>query len=307
MTINALLEELGVEFQPDERSLFLEEVSKTARDMGSTLDASAPLTPAGESAQRIQELTSELDKDVAEFSPRLQVIPLNERDFAMHSLALSPDIAALMTRFNFYLVNIPITLFPKAGCGFVQLNCIVEFSPGIPTAERAVAYQIFPDQEWQDIIKFEQGLAVGLDEKLEFKVDTARLKVEMPALSSEAKAAIGVKAAGNAGLVLGPFNYKIRRPKIQTAGRGNVKVHWRLDSAEYFEQEEPRLGVLLQVPKQISRVDAVGVLKATRDVHFLTANLRNVLELVRERTRNFFETGTPKTAGQPWLDIMAGL
>jgi len=311
MSVNNLSQEFDFVFEPDERKLFLQEVSTTAQRLSTSLGeverTGGGAEPADEAVLFIQKLTSELEQDTTEFSPRLDVIPLRQQDFAARGVNPSPSVASLLERFNFYLVHIPITLFPKAGYAFVQLDCIIEFNPGKPPAERPVAFQIFPDQEWQDVIRFEQGLAIGLNENLEFKVDKARLSTELPNLSAEAQAAIGLKAAGNAGLILGPFNYRIRRPKIQTGGRGNVKVRWRLDSAEYFEQEEPQLGVLLQVPKNVTKVDAVAVLQASRDFRLLSANLKHVLRFVRERTKNFFEAGAPKSDSRPWYDITAGI
>ncbi len=309
MSINNLSQEFDFAFEPAERKSFLQEVSATAQKLSTPLGANdtSGVGQPNESAQFIQNLMSELEQDTTEFSPLLEVIPLRQQDFAAHQINPPSHIASLLERFNFYLVHIPITLFPKAGYAFVQLDCIIEFNPGKPSTERPVAFQIFPDQEWQDVIRFEQGFAIGLNENLEFKVDKARVSAELPNLTAEAQAAIGLKAAGNAGLILGPFNYRIRRPKIQTGGRGNVKVRWRLDSAEYFEQEEPQLGVLLQVPKNVTKVDAVAVLQASRDFRLLSANLKHVLRFVRERTKNFFEAGAPKSDSRPWYDITAGV
>jgi len=311
LNLENLYTELGLTFRPEERILFLQDMAATAQDykreLGSGDNESSSAEQVDEGSRQIQELMNELEEETAEFSPRLDVLPLSKKDFADRGLEVPPVVSGLMRRFDFYLLHFPITLFPKPGWGFGYLECIVEFNPGRPPAERPVAYQIFPEEEWQDVIRANQGLAMGVNENLEFKVDLERLGAELPDLSPMARAKVALKASGTAGLILGPFNYRIRRAKIQTGGRGNVKVRWRLDSEEYFEQEELRLGVVLQVPKTVSRVDIIGVLKAYRDFHLFTAHLRYLLRYVRERTRNFFEQGAPLSREGVWKDVTANI
>lgn len=309
MSAESLLSELDVDFRPDERALFFQEAKAAAESYASTLgrEATAESPQDDETGLQTQALLDELERETAEFSPVLPVVPLRRKHFVDLGLQCPPHIAHLMRRFDFYLVHFPITLVPKPGWGFQQLDCIVEFNPDQPPTERPVVYHIFPQEDWEDIIRFQQGLAIGLDENLEFKVDLKRLAVELPNLDTAQQAKIGAKAAGLAGLVVGPFNYRIRRPKIVSRGQGNVKVRWRLESEAYVGEEEPQLGVVLQVPKDVSQVNAVGALKVGKDFHTFTAHLRHLMRFVRERTRTYFERGAPLVQTQPWKDITAGL
>jgi len=309
MSIASLHEELGVDFRPGERGAFLQEMAAVARDYRGLLgDEEAALTAeVDDLSQHIQRLAQELEEDTAEFSPVRDIVPLRSDHFADHGLDVPAHIADLMRRFDYYLLHIPIVLFARGGWAFAQLECIIEFNPGRPPNERAVAYQIFPADDWQDVIRASQGLAIGLDENLEFKVDVKRLALELPDLSAEARAKVGTKAAGKAGLVLGPFDYRIRRPRVISKGRGHVKVRWRLEGAEHFEEEEPTLGVVLQVPKDVSQVDVIGVLKASKDSRALTDDVRHLLPYVRERTRNFLKGGAPLTDALQLTNVTAGL
>jgi hypothetical protein len=308
MSIEDLYSEMGVTFQPTQRRLFLQEVAAAARDLRSSLGPiDDPAEVQDESERDIQELMGQFERDIVEFSPRLDVLPLGRKDFKDRNILVPSHIANLFKRFNFFLVHFPITLFPKAGYAFVQLDCIVEFNRGRSPLDRPVAYQIFPEMEWEDVIRFEQGLAVGLDENFEFRVDVERLKRQWPGLGADVRAAVGAKAAGRAGLIAGPFDYRIRRPKIQTGGQGNVKVRWRLDSEEYFQQEEPQLGLVLQVPKTLSCVDACGAIKAVRNFQFFTTPLRYLLQYVKTSTRSFFKAGIPVVDGKDWQNITAGV
>lgn len=304
MSIGDLYAELGVDFQPDDRQKFLQEFADVARDYQSHL---GPAEGKGIRDTQLEDLAAELGKDVVTFSPQLTALALSKKMFSDLQLKIPPFLANLLKRYNFYLVNFPITVLPRPGGGFVQLECIVEFNPGSSPAKRPVAYQIFPQEEWQSVIHAWQGARVGLNESLEFKLDPIQATAKLPELDLPAQAEIKLKMAGQAGLVFGPFDYDIKRPKIISRGQGNVKVYWRMESEKVVTHEEPRLGVVLQVPKDVSRVDAIGVLKALPTFHYFTADVRNVAELMSRVGGNFFRKGAPVTDDMPWDDITAGL
>ncbi len=303
MSVDSLYAELGVDFQPNDRQIFLQELADVAYAYKTPLGSEAKTK---NDSNRLIELVAELGREVAEFSPKLAIVPLRKKLFADLHLKIPPYIANLLKRFHFYLVDFPITLFPKPGWGFERLECRVEFNPDHSSTERPVAYQIFPHEEWQDIINAWQDLTVGLDENFEFKADSAQPTEQLLNLSPPAKAAIELKMAGKAGLILGPFNHYVRRPKILSRGRGNVKVMWRLEGEEKIMQTEPRLGVVLQVPKHVSRIDAIGALAVFRNFHFFTSELRDVLDFLSKPAKNFLKSGAPGTDKKLWNDIVAG-
>lgn len=304
MEIDNLYDELGIDFAPSERQEFIEELSDVAKAYKSHLGSEAPTKGV---SSPLDKFVEELGKEVAELSPKISVIPLNKKMFTELSLEIPPNIANLMKRFNFFLVDFPITLVPRPGWGFERMECRVEFNPGLPNSDRPTAYQIFPQEEWQDVVHAWQGLNIGLDENLEFKVDPTIPMDELNNLTPAVKAAIEQKIAGKAGLILGPFNYYVRKSKIRSQGRGNVKVIWRLEGEERILQTEPRLGVVLQVPKHVSQIDAIGALAVFRTFHFFTAELRDVMDFLSEPTKNFLLKGAPATDKKPWDDITAGI
>ena len=57
-------------------------------------------------------------------------------------------------------------------------------------------------------------------------------------------------------LVVGPFDDHVRRPKVQSAGAGDMQAYWRLDGQDSVEPEDLRVIVVLRVPKgEIGRCD----------------------------------------------------
>ena len=309
MSNDSVYSDLGFELRPDERRLFLHEMAEVARSYkGSLGPEDEAMQSTDEAGRRIQQLMSELGEETAKFSPRLDVVPLRHKQFASRGLQVPPSLTDRMQRYNFYLLNIPITLMPKAAWGFTHLECKIKFNPEQqPAADRPIAYQIFPHEEWEDLIRAQVGMVVGLDENLEFKADLDQLSLVLPHLHPTVQAQVGFKARSGAQLIVGPFNYHIQRPKIISRGRGNVEVQWRLDSEKYFKGEEPRLGVVLQVPKGVTRVDVVGALQAFRNPALFGTSLFTLLRYVRERTKLFFERGAPLLDGNEWTDVIAGM
>lgn len=304
MSLDRLYAELGVEFQPEEQENFFHELTDVARDHRGWLGDEEATDDA---PSKLEMLAKELGKERVNFAPRPAVIALRPKLFADLHLEAPPYIRQLFDRFNFYLVDFPITMIPRPGGGFAQLDCIVEFNPDAPADKRPVAYQVFPQEEWQEVIHAWQGVNVGIDENLEFKVDPLEAAEKLSTLSLPVKAAVELKTAAKAGLVLGPFDYHIRRPKIISRGRGDAKVYWRLESENQLMENQPRFGMVLQVPKDVEQVDAIGVLAARRTFHFLTSDLGHLVEYLSDRARKFFERDTPPTDKKPWNAITNGV
>lgn len=303
MYLDDLYGELAVGFEPEERGAFLRELEYISLAREAELGG-VGVDPTGPNPLMV--LSAEIGEEEVSLSPRLPVTALDAERFQRNNLRISPNLQDLMKRWNFFLVDFPFTLLSRSGWGFHRLEMRVAFNPDRPPEDQPVIYQIFPHEEWQDILHAWQGLEIGLDENLEFKLDPDQAAQLMQTASLPLRAGVTAKAAGRAGLLVGPFDYYIRRPKIQSQGRGNIKAIWRLEGEEAIQQKEPRLGVVLQVPRRVKQVDGYGVLAVYRKFHFFsTETMREVKDFLTNRTRSFFELGAPATAKQPWPDMLA--
>ncbi len=73
---------------------------------------------ADETAERLAGMLRELGKETAEFSPTLGVYYLAPDLFTERGLQMPATVADLMSRYDFYLVNVPVTLVPRSGWTF---------------------------------------------------------------------------------------------------------------------------------------------------------------------------------------------
>src|SRR5438094_870079 len=170
MDADTLYAELGLQFQPGDRHLYLQELADIARDYRSAL---GPEERRGGATTALQDLTAELGKESVVFSPTLPVRPLTMKLISDLHVEIPPHVGNLLRVSRFYLVDFPITMFPRPGWAFVRLDCIVEFNPGATSPKRPTAYQIFPDEKWEEVMRAWQGFKLGVDENLEFKLDPA--------------------------------------------------------------------------------------------------------------------------------------
>jgi len=274
---DALIDEAVEMFQ---RSGPLESVTRSARNWS--------FSPETDVVGILQALKAEK----AAFGPCPEVLPLDSEALKSRGVDLDTRVRTLLDRFDFYNVTFPVTLFPKRGWAFDRLECQVEFNPGESPDRRPLAHDIFPGSDWETLAKATMHLEIGITEALEF-----RAKAAAPSLASAG--AEGQLSAG-AGFIFPPREYHVKRARIVSRGKNASEVFWRLDDESFFEKDEPRLGVILKVPKGVTPVKAKGMLAAYRSFHKLGADLGVLMEYLSERVRSFFTKGAPLVDRGEW-------
>jgi hypothetical protein len=241
---------------------------------------------------KVAAVLRDLKAEKASFGLRPEVLPLDLA--ALEESGIAPDhrVRGLLERFHFYAVTFPVTLFPKRGWAFDRLECQIEFNPGEEAQRRPVAHDIFPSSAWQTLARASMKLEVGVTEGLEFR--TPRLDVGLLAGDASGKLAAG------AGFVFPPREYAIKRARIVSRGQDDCEIFWRLDDAKFFEDDTPRLGVILKVPPGVEPVRAAGMLAAYRSFRLLSASLGEIMDYMSERVRGFFEHGAPLVDRGEW-------
>lgn len=288
------------------RDELLAEALEIIRYSDVTLSSNQSPEEINEKKAQAIDTTKKLKEEQALFSPRLDVIPLTKEKFEQRNIQLPDDLEYRMKNNDFYLISIPVTLFPLAGWAFTRLECYLEFCPEEKDAnQRPIIHEIFPEDVWQEILTFEDSLNLGLDENLAFRAEIEKLEGKWKQLSGDVQGKISANFGGKANLVVGPFSYRIRRSKILGRGRGNVQAFWRLDSNQYVQQEDVSLGVVLSVPKtRALPVFAVGQLQAYHSSQLLSSDIfRDWFPTFSRLLKSWFENGSPIEGSQKWENI----
>lgn len=249
-------------------------------------------------------LVKELQGDAAEFAKSPVVRKITEDTFATGNLKIGERFKELSLDNNLYCVEFPVYLHPKRGWGFNKLEAIVEFNPGADPLTRPKAFRILPEKQFQTQLLAGTHLEFALDENLEFSAKSGLLDTKVGNAQASANAAAGAKTATGFNLLAGPFTYTVKRAKIEHSAVGLEKVFWRVDGAEFFQENDFPFVVVLQVPKATKELKVAGVMQAYRYFSFLSADLQDAVSELGRRLRTFFEAGLPKQDKQVW-DITA--
>jgi len=300
-------EKLGFSFDfgGSDRQDLLAEATRTIKGVTSELgpESAAPEAKAASPALRLLE---ELNAEVAEFGAYPEVLPLREEHFTLHQLPVPPRFADLSLKNDFFWVRLPINLSSQPNRPFNKLECAVEFNPGGGDPHlRPSARLILPDRKFAKLLEVQDSLSLHINEEFEFEAGLPKKEAGgEPGAELPVKGAIGgeveAKAAGGLGFVAGPFTYRIKKAQIEHSGTGLEKVFWRITGAEFFQEDQPTLVIVLQVPKTLTEVKIAAALQAYHYFNLGAAGITELLRYFGERLKSFFEKGAPKPATTEW-------
>jgi hypothetical protein len=222
--------------------------------------AAAPATPAERAALQEREQFVRSGVDLAS---------------AVYARHLQSD-----NRFAYYYLAVPLTVFPPPGTYIAAVEVELHFNPG-SADERPFVRDIFPKQEFQDEVKLEGGLTVGISDALQFAwvVVSGTAQVTLPFVDTL------LKVLPDNQLTIQPSDYAflMRKPLTMTSIRGSDIAFWRFNGRDRFEQPEPlQFGVIFGVPLAIRTVRVAKTLRARRRNQSLKTRLAHDLERIQK-------------------------
>lgn len=281
------------DFTGPSRADLLSEAQRTISGLGSELGREPG--PGGESgSEAAQRLLSQLGQSIVELGAYPEVIQLKEEHFSEHGFDAPKRFKDLSKLYRFYWLRIPLTLQPAENMPFVKLQCAVEFNPDTREGHlRPRAHMILPDRKFKKLLELSDSLELGIGENFEFEAAAGIPKLQAGKLKAEAEGGVSAKAAGRLGFIVGPFTYTLKRAQVEHSPTDTEKVFWRLEGAEFFQEDEPTLIVVLKVPIAVKEVQIAAALEASHKFNLLAADLGDALLYFRERVANFFRKGAP--------------
>jgi hypothetical protein len=234
------------------------------------------------------------------------VYRISDKDFIARDKPAPVQFRELAKDFNFYWIRFPVGLKPEINWGFNMIEVRVEFNPGQPPHMRPKAYAILPKKEFQTLLGVNSSLEVSLNEKLEFEAGTGEQTLHAGTASAQLKADVSGVAKAGAGAVFGPFSYHIKKARIDHSATGMEWVFWRIDGAEFFQEDTPELVVITQVPKQTKVVAIKAELQASRYFNTGAAPWQAVVKRIPDALFGYFDKGMPLRDEKPW-DITPSL
>ena len=250
-------------------------------------------------------LVREFATEEASLAAYPDVYRITGKDFVAKGKPAPVALTELTHNFDYLWIRFPVGLRPARGWAFHLIEVRIEFNPSDPPQVRPKAYAILPKQEFQTLLKANTHLQIALDESLQFSAKAALPEADLGQVSATGSAKLSAVAKAGAGAVFGPFDYTIKRARIEHSATGLEWVFWRIDGAEFFQDDSPELVVIAQVPKHTKAVVVNAQLQASRQFNLLSAPLRSVIEHIPQMFREFFKKGMPLRDNRTW-DIAVG-
>jgi hypothetical protein len=280
----------------DRRALLLEAANRIDALRGFLGDEKSGLSETPEAA-----LLRSLTEDKAEFGDAPGIFPVVNDYFISQNLEVPYNFKQWSQTYNFYWLDVPLNLFPRSNWAFNKLEVAIEFNSHITNdGSRPKSYQILPDRKFRTLAKLHGHFEVHLNGNFEFSAKIADLKGAIGIAEAQLNAGIDSKVAAGAGLAIPPYVYSLKVAKIEHTPPGIVEVRWRLDGAEFFQENMPRLTVIFQIPKTTRELKIAAAMQAYRHFNFASAGLRDGIKELSPSMRRFFKGGMPVLATTSW-------
>ncbi|MEN6375098.1 MAG: hypothetical protein ABFD75_10015 [Smithella sp.] len=232
--------------------------------------------------------------DEASFAQTLVVYEITDKDFLAKNRQVPVPFSQLTQQYRFFWVYFPTVLFPRHDWAFNMIEMKIAMkAPEKPPHLQPKAFHILPNSQFQPLLEVNTRLEVRLDENFE-------LKAQVPESGLHVSGAVDAKVAAAGGFVAGPFSYHIKKAKIQHTATGAETVFWRLDGAEFFQEDSPEIIIIAQIPKDVKNVKIDGSMQAYRYFSFLGGDLQSNVKHFTEAVKNFFTGGLPIGSKISW-------
>lgn len=253
------------------------------------------------------DFTRQLFAEEAKLPAIPVVYRITDQDFLARNLTAPVRFTQLSRDYNFYWIYFPVGLAPSHNWNFDRIEVRIEFNPTEDNPHfRPKAYQILPNKAFQTLVQAHQHLNVQFNENFELAAKTGVVGGTVGQAGARLDAGLAGVTEGGFGAVLGPFEYRIKRVKIDHNAIGMEWVFWRLDGVEFSQEEAPELVVVTQVPKDIKEVTIEGKLQAYHRFNFAAAGFQSAVSNLPKVLREYFQGGAPLQDTKMW-DIGARL
>ncbi|MDJ0695366.1 hypothetical protein [Mastigocoleus sp. MO_188.B34] len=279
------------DFNGTERLQFLEELNALYSELG---DDSQCQTPDNNPASR---LFAKLNQEIAEFAKYPTIEKLSE-SYSINSGRTAPKKSQEISQdHKFYWIKLPITLFPSSNWYFNKLECLVEFSSEFSEAHlQPKVHSIFPERKFQQLFKANGNIEISIGGNMEFEANTGQLNLQAGEAQVTTNAGAKAKLGSNFGLISEFSPCSLKADQIDHTDPGDSQVFWRINGAEFFQEDKPNLMVILQIPKSVQQVKIDAALQAYHRPNFWTTVMGNLGDLMRflsNKGRTFYEKGAP--------------
>ena len=237
-------------------------------------------------------------------NPQALVLRIRPEDFKERGIPLSSEIKRSMqgaTGYNFYVVSVPVLLFPRRGAQYRLVESQLSFAT--THGKRPLAIQnIFPSPFWKPVLKWGGAFNLGLNSELEWVAEVEEGQVKEGQLSRELASRVKLANQVSSFFKIMTFSHTLGRMEIEAQFSAGTAL-WRLDSKQVIRgQKQTKFLALLKVPKEVSRVRLEAAVQAKVSFNWLAAQIEHVFarlpQLIQQMIRR--REGFPLQSFEVW-------
>jgi hypothetical protein len=237
--------------------------------------------------------------------PQAHTQHLHSEDFESRHLELSPEIKKSMQGeggYAFYVVPVPVMLFPGRGAQYRLLESQLKF--GVGRSERRPAiHSIFPEPLWKPVLDWGGKLHLALDGNLQWGAEVEQSEAKIGKLGGQLAGRVKNLNQLTSFIKVIPFEHTLGRMEVEAQFSSNTAM-WRLDSKQVIRsQKHVQLIILLKVSKQVGQVRIEAAAQAEVSFDWLTAQIGHVLDRLPKTIQQIVKkrSGLPLQDFQTWI------
>lgn len=213
-------------------------------------------------------------------NPRDNLILLTEETFKEIGVELTDAYRQQMHKVDFYYMTVAVNLYPRPGVKFWRLYCQLDFSPK-GTYEPLVK-TMFPQSDWQSLIKLGTGINLGLNANLDWSVGIDGSQIaQLANLPGNIKANVDNKNELKAYIVIPDYSYEMGFFEIVATGIDESTCQWRIEEPKIQNQATAKFAIAFRVPKGCQSIDLEGTVWAEADIDWLVSYVSDLADILR--------------------------
>ena len=212
-------------------------------------------------------------------NPQNYIQRLNMDDFESHELELLPEIKKSLREvdgYAFYIVKVPVLLFPGRGAQYRLLESQFTFYAEEDESQPAIQ-SIFPEPHWKPILDSGVSLDLALDGSLKWGAEVDLDESELGKLGGKLSGRVSNQNKLTGFVKVISLEHNLGQMEIEAQHSDKVAM-WRLDSKNAIRrQKQMQFVILIKVPVSIRQLWIEAAAQAEVSFEWLTAEIRHVL------------------------------
>lgn len=207
------------------------------------------------------------------------------------------NFTQLKEHYNFYWLDIPLDLHPRSKWAFNKIDVEIEFNPHAPKdGTRPKAYQIFPDEQFVEFIKFHAQAEVQLGANFQFSAQFPPMNISEASpfpIVTDLAAGTDNTISASLGAEIPRHIWSLKVDKITHAPPLTETPWWTLHGKEFSREHRPLLAVIVQILKGIQEFKIRAQMDVSRSFVYAPADLREAIEDLPLKFRDLLQRGSP--------------